>query len=93
MPVIELDEIDALCPGECFFELVPDDKLNEKHNTDCYYKPKTKFSKELPEHIMATEYSNALKQSMEEAMKETFDIVNSEVPAASSVNTSLLWVH
>ena len=88
-----MDEIDAICPGECLFELVPDIKLNEKNNTDCYYKPKNKFDTELPEHIMATEYSNALKQSMEEAMRETFDIVNSEVPAASSVATSLFWVH
>ena len=86
-------EIDAITPGECYFELVPDVKLNEKLNVNYYYKPKAKFSKELPEHIMAEEYSKSLKQSMEEAMRETFDIVNSEVPAASSVASSLLWVH
>lgn len=88
-----MDEIDAICPGDCFFELVPDNKLNEKHNTDCYYKPKTTFNNELIEHKIATEYSNALKESMQEAMRETFDIIGSEVPALSSVASSLFWVH
>jgi hypothetical protein len=30
---------------------------------------------------------------MEEAMKETFDLLGSEIPAASSVASSLYWVH
>ena len=30
---------------------------------------------------------------MEEAMKETFDLLESEIPAASSVANSLYWVH
>lgn len=87
------DEICALIPGECFFELVPDVKLNEKNNTDCYIKFKTTFDNKLLNHKIGIEYSEALKLAMTEAMTETFDIINSEIPAASSVNSSLYWVH
>lgn len=86
------DEIDAVCPGDCSFELVPDNKLN-KTDTDCYYKPKATFNNELIEHQIAVEYSNTLKECMQEAMKETFDIVDSNVPALSSVSSSYYWVH
>jgi hypothetical protein len=93
MPVTQLDEIDGICPGDCFFELVPDSDLNKQFKTNCYYKPTAKFSKELPEHIMAIEYSNALKECMQEAMKETFDLIDSEIPALSSVASNLFWQH
>ena len=86
-------EIDAIVPGECSFELVPDTKLNEKEQTDKYHKPKTTFNSELAEHLMAQEYSNALKQSMQSAMKETFDLINSDIPSVSTVATSRFWVH
>lgn len=92
-----MDEIDALCPGECFFNLIPDTDLNKSKGADYYYKPETKddklFSRELPEHIMATEYSNTLKNCMQEAMKETFDLIESEIPALSSVASNLFWLH
>lgn len=42
---------------------------------------------------MATEYSNALKECMQEAMKETFDLIDSEIPALSSVASNLFWQH
>lgn len=86
-------EIDALVPGKCHFTIDLDLELNKKLKADCYYKPKAIFDKELPEHIMATEYSNTLKDCMEEAMKETFELLNSDIPAASSVASSLYWVH
>jgi hypothetical protein len=84
-------EIDALVPGKCHFTIDLDVELNKKLKTNIYYKPD--FSKTLPEHIIAKDYSNALKDCMEEAMKETFDLLGSEIPAASSVASSLYWVH
>ena len=86
-------EIDALVPGKCYFTIDLDVELNKKLKTNIYYKPKADFSKTLPEHIMATEYSNTLKNCMEEAMTETFDLLESDIPAASSVANSLYWVH
>jgi hypothetical protein len=86
-------EIDALVPGKCHFTIDLDVELNKKLKTNIYYKPKADFSKTLPEHIIAKDYSNALKDCMEEAMKETFDLLGSEIPAASSVASSLYWIH
>ena len=42
---------------------------------------------------MATEYSNTLKNCMQEAMKETFDLIDSEIPALSSVASNMFWLH
>ena len=88
-----MDDIDAICPGECHFSINLDSDLNKQYKTDCYYKPKVKFDENLPEHIMATEYSNTLKNCMQEAMKETFDLIDSEIPALSTVTSNMYWEH
>jgi hypothetical protein len=87
------DEINALVPGQCNFELVPDTKLNEKNNTDCYHKPKTTFDKNNPEHLMAQDYEKALENAMKLGMQETFDILNSEVPSGATCETTIYWKH
>jgi DNA polymerase I-like protein with 3'-5' exonuclease and polymerase domains len=87
------DEIDAVIPGGCTFELVPDQKLNEKYKTDCYYKPTTNFDKTNEEHLMALHYAQVLRESMEAAMQETFDIIESKVPPGAECKPSLYWQH
>lgn len=88
------DEIDALVPGGGDFSLVPDERANAKANVDHFYKPKFSMKANVnAEQAMGIVYSEALKKCMEEAMKHTFDLIDSSVPAGSSVATSYYWVH
>jgi len=87
------DESLAFIPGECYFHLVPDEKLNEKYNTDIYVKPQVEFDENIGEHALALEYGAALKSSMEEAMQETFDIIGTDIPPGSSVEVAPWWIH
>ena len=87
------DESLAFIPGECYFYLVPDKKLNEKYKTDIYVKPQVEFDENIGEHALALEYGDALKSSMEEGMQETFDIIGTDIPPGSSVEVAPWWVH
>jgi DNA polymerase I-like protein with 3'-5' exonuclease and polymerase domains len=87
------DEDNALIPGGCEFTLVPDKKMNEKYNSNLYYKPQATFISVCPEHMMALEYNKALEDAMKQAMQETFDIVGSEIPAGSVSEASYYWKH
>lgn len=88
-----MDEINALIPGDCKFELVEDKNANKKYNSTNFVKPKADKDSNNPEHLLAEEYGNALKKAMEDAMQETFDIINSEIPAGATVENSLFWKH
>ena len=87
------DESLAFIPGECFFELIPDEKLNKKYKCSDYYKPKVKWDENIGEHALALEYGAALKSSMEEGMQETFDLIGTDIPPGSSVEVAPWWVH
>ena len=79
-----MDEINALIPGCCTFQLV-----EEKGK----WVTKTIFDKENPEHLMALDYAKALEAAMTKGMQDTFDIVKSRIPAGSSCEVSLYWLH
>lgn len=88
-----MDEINAEIPGDCNFKLIPDEKANKVYNTTNFYKPKTTFDKDNPEHQLALAYKKALEESMMQGMKDTFDIVNSEIPPLATCEVSRYWVH
>lgn len=88
-----MDEINSLIPGSCTFQLVPDTDLNKKYNVDHFVKPKLSIDKNNPEHLLAEEYGNTIKRSMEEGMKETFDIINSEIKPGATNENSPYWRH